>query len=307
MKKIIFLSLLCCASTAFSQHCISVEELISNYAKKGDVDNLKKYDMICNFEESREKGIFMESSLFPPDLLRPENIRAEWCFEYNSSLKGMLYLKKMYASKEGVTDEVSKYEFELIEKYGKNHLGIPAAWYTGNITVLSCPKNLFGEVVTKSVTEFKIEKGVVVSWTFLDIAKTGTMEGVRKPRLGVKYSPISDTDGCWYSSLMYKLDLVEEFVNNGFKKNTSRQKEFGLDLLLVTDKQGKVTAHILSSTKKMNKEKRALSIQLVNRIGELPLWSIGWLQTINGSIFPGRYIKALYSSDTGWKFEDYLH
>lgn len=308
MKKIIFLSLLCCASPAFSQHCISVKELISNYAKKGDVDNLKKYDKICNFEESREKGVFMESSLFPLDLPRPENIRAEWCFEYNSNRKGMLYLKKIYTLKADEADDVSKYEFELIDKYGKNHLGIPATWYTGNITILSCPRNLFGEVVTKYVTEFKIEKGLVVSWEFLDIAKTGAMEGARKPRPGIKYSPIADTDGCWYSSLMYKLDLVEEFVNSGFKKNNLlKKKNFGLDLLLATDKQGKVTGYILSSVKSMNKEEQALSTQLVNRINELPLWSIGWLQTINGSIFPGRYIKALYSSDTGWRFEDYLH
>ena len=68
--------------------------------------------------------------------------------------------------------------------------------------------------MTKNVAEFDIEKGQVISRNFLDIAKTGTMEGPRRFRPTIKYSPIASTDGCWYSNLQYKLDLLEEFVNS---------------------------------------------------------------------------------------------
>lgn len=132
---------------------------------------MKNHDIIYNIEESPEAGIFMEQSLLPSDLQRPKDIRAEWCFEYSSGQKAMLYLKKIYSSKEGKSNEASIYKNKLAEKYGKDDLGIPAIWYSGKITALSCPKDLFGEIVTKNVAEFDIEKGQVISRNFLDIAK----------------------------------------------------------------------------------------------------------------------------------------
>ena len=82
---------------------------------------------------------------------------------------------------------------------------------------------------------------------------------------------------------------------------------FGVYILLVTNKKGKTTGYLLSPNEIMNKENQALTEQLIKQISKLPRWSFGWLQTINGSIFQGRYVKANYSSDTGWKLEDYLH
>ena len=216
-------------------------------------------------------------------------------------------LKKIYSSKEGKSNEASIYKNKLAEKYGKDDLGIPAIWYSGKITALSCPKDLFGEIVTKNVAEFDIEKGQVISRNFLDIAKTGTMEGPRRSRPTIKYSPIASTDGCWYSNLQYKLDLLEEFVNGNLKKHKTSTTKFGVDILLVTNKKGKTTGYLLSPNEIMNKENQALTEQLIKQISKLPRWSFGWLQTINGSIFQGRYVKANYSSDTGWKLEDYLH
>ena len=209
--------------------------------------------------------------------------------------------------KEGKSNEASIYKNKLAEKYGKDDLGIPAIWYSGKITALSCPKDLFGEIVTKNVAEFDIEKGQVISRNFLDIAKTGTMEGPRRSRPTIKYSPIASTDGCWYSNLQYKLDLLEEFVNGNLKKHKTSTTKFGVDILLVTNKKGKTTGYLLSPNEIMNKENQALTEQLIKQISKLPRWSFGWLQTINGSIFQGRYVKANYSSDTGWKLEDYLH
>lgn len=91
--------------------------------------------------------------------------------------------------------------------------------------------------MTKNVAEFDIEKGQVISRNFLDIAKTGTMEGPRRFRPTIKYSPIASTDGCWYSNLQYKLDLLEEFVNSKLKKDKTSTTKFGLDILLVTNKR----------------------------------------------------------------------
>lgn len=307
MKKFLLLSILCYTYTVYGQNYIPVKKMISNYKEQKAIDALKNYDIVYNIEESPEAGVFMEKSLLPSDLPRPKDIRAEWHFEYSSGQKATLYLKKIYSLKEGKLNEASIYKNKLAEKYGKDYLGIPAIWYSGKITTLSCPQNLFGEIVTKNVAEFDIEKGQVISRNFLDIAKNGTMEGPRRPRPAIKYSPIVSTDGCWYSNLQYKLDLLEEFVNGNLKKHKTSTTKFGVDILLVTNKKGKTTGYLLSPNEIMNKENQALTEQLIKQISKLPRWSLGWLQTINGSIFQGRYVKANYSSDTEWKFEDYLH
>lgn len=307
MKKFLLLSILCYTYTVYGQNYIPVKKMISNYKEQKAIDALKNYDIVYNIEESPEAGVFMEKSLLPSDLPRPKDIRAEWRFEYSSGQKATLYLKKIYSLKEGKLNEASIYKNKLAEKYGKDYLGIPAIWYSGKITTLSCPQNLFGEIVTKNVAEFDIEKGQVISRNFLDIAKNGTMEGPRHPRPAIKYSPIVSTDGCWYSNLQYKLDLLEEFVNGNLKKHKTSTTKFGVDILLVTNKKGKTTGYLLSPNEIMNKENQALTEQLIKQISKLPRWSLGWLQTINGSIFQGRYVKANYSSDTGWKLENYLH
>ena len=95
MKKFLFLSILCYAcNVVYGQHYIPVKKMISNYKEQKAIDALKNYDIIYNIEESPEAGIFMEQSLLPSDLQRPKDIRAEWCFEYSSGQKTMLYLKK---------------------------------------------------------------------------------------------------------------------------------------------------------------------------------------------------------------------
>lgn len=307
MKIFIFLIALCYSCVICGQHYISVEEMVNNYKEHKNIDKLKNYDIIYNFEESSETGLFMEKSLLPSDLPDTKDIRTEWCFEYFPDHKEVLYLKKMYSLLEGNSEEISIYESKLAGRYKKNSLGFPAVWYSGKITVLSCPKNLFGEIVTKSVTEFVVDKGQVVSRKFLDKAKTGTMENIRSPRPDVKYSPIATLDGCWYSNLQYKLDLLEEFVNSPLKKYDMPGKIFNLDILLVTDKNGKATGYLLSPDEIKNKKEQILTEQLMKRIGELPLWSFGWLQTVDGSIFQGRYLKAEFLPGIGWKFEDYLH
>lgn len=75
------------------------------------------------------------------------------------------------------------------------------------------------------------------------------MEGPRRFRPTIKYSPIASTDGCWYSNLQYKLDLLEEFVNSKLKKDKTSTTKFGLDILLVTNKKGKTTGYLLSPTR----------------------------------------------------------
>ena len=110
MKKFLLLSILCYTYTVYAQHYIPVKKMISNYKEQKAIDALKNYDIVYNIEESPEAGVFMEKSLLPSDLPRPKDIRAEWRFEYSSGQKAMLYLKKIYSSKEGKSNEALIYK-----------------------------------------------------------------------------------------------------------------------------------------------------------------------------------------------------
>lgn len=306
MKTYLLLIIMCNACAMFGQHYISVDKMIANFNEKKEVDNLKNRDVIYGFEEASEAGVFIERTLFPKDLPVENDIYAKWDLVYTSGYGQTLYLKKLYSSHKEKNEEAKMYESKLADKYGKDHNGIPALWYTGKITILSCPRNLFGEIVTKYVTEFSLEKGKVVSYKYVMDAKRGTMEGSRKPKKGVKYSPIQSTDGCWHDNFEYKLDLLEEFVNEASEKQRGFKKEFECSLLLVTNEKGEASGYLLSPEKPLNKKKQILVDKLMKRISELPAWSFGWLCTIDGSILQGRYLKATYTSDAGWRFKDYL-
>ena len=69
----------------------------------------------------------------------------------------------------------------------------------------------------------------------------------------------------------------------------------------------KESGYILAPQKTEKQEEKILVNNLLKRINQLPPWSFGWLETINGSIFQGRYLKADYSQNTGWRFNDYFH
>lgn len=306
MKTYLLLIIMCNACAVFGQHYTSVDKMIANFNEKKEVDNLKNRDIIFGFEEAPEVGVFMEPSLFPKDLPVAEDIRAEWRLEYTSGYNQTLYLRKLYSSHKGKNEEAKMYESKLADKYGKDHRGIPAIWYTGKITALSCPQNLFGEIVTKYMVELTLDKGEVVSQKAVNKMKRGTMEGARKPKKGEKYSPIQSLDGCWHSNFEYKLDLLEEFMNEASEKQRGFKKEFKCSLLLVTDTKGKASGYLLLPEKPLNKKKQILVDKLMKRISELPAWSFGWLCTIDGSILQGRYLKATYTSDAGWRFKDYL-
>lgn len=162
---------------------------------------------------------------------------------------------------------------ELKEKYERNPKGIPATWYSGEINVLLCSHNLFGEIVSKQKVELTVSEWIT---------------------------------GCWYDTMQYQnLEPLDEFINRELVKSPIRSCT--LSLLLVTDEQGKESGYVLTPKKNNTKEEKSLIDDLIKRISQLPPWSFGWLETINGDIFQGRYLKAVYPSETGWKFQDYVN
>ena len=142
-----------------------------------------------------------------------------------------------------------------------------------------------------------ISKGIVISQENVPIKKGSIEKKSQKAMM---------LDGCWHDSMRYNdLGALEKFVNQDAVKSSI--KAFALSILIVTDNQGKESGYILAPQKTEKQEEKILVNNLLKRINQLPPWSFGWLETINGSIFQGRYLKADYSQNTGWRFNDYFH
>lgn len=268
-------------------------------------------NMISNFNKSEVKNILMQTIvgfevdavIANNDLLFPfskQNIdleydKVEWSLLYTPSSSEPLRRTLTLVQVEG-ENGISLMK-ELAEKYGKNSKGVPAVWYSGKIDVLLCPLNMFGEIVSREKAVLTISNGIVISQENVPIKKGNIEKKSQKAMM---------LDGCWYDSMRYNdLGALEKFVNQDAVKSSI--KAFALSILIVTDNQGKESGYILSPQKTEKQEEKILVNNLLNRINQLPPWSFGWLKTINGSIFQGRYLKADYSQNTGWRFKDYFH
>lgn len=100
-------------------------------------------------------------------------------------------------------------------------------------------------------------------------------------------------------------------LSSNFQESGRRQVQYPVQVIEGFDVDAVVMNYDLrpASMCKLHRsnEEKTLVNNLLKRIGELPRWSFGWLETIDGVIFPGRYLKGIYSSDIGWRFEEYLY
>ncbi len=272
---------------------VSVPKMISNF---GDSKITQKpMQFIDGFEVEAVVG----NKNILPDLTPKINIqrsKLKWSLIYTPSssdpLKRTLTLIKI----EG--ENGNNFFDELIEKYGRNSKGVPAVWFSGKVNVLLCPINMFGEIVSREKVILTISKGIVISQENIPIKK-GEMEKNSQKTMVL--------DGCWYDSMRYNdFEQLEKFVNNNSVTKLSVET-LTLFLLIVTDNQGDESGYVLNPTNIKNEKEKSLVNNLIKRINQLPRWSFGWLETIDGSIFQGRYLKAAYSRNNGWNFSDYFH
>lgn len=285
---------LSCSVALAQNKTVPISSMISNFSDSKIVKEPMQF--IDGFEV---EAVVCNENMLP--LLTPEinseNSRIKWSLVFtpssNDPLKRTLTLVKV----EG--ENGNSYIDALIEKYGRNSEGVPAVWVSGKVDVLICPINMFGEIVSREKAVLTISKGIVVSQENVPIKKGEMENNSQKTRM---------LDGCWYNSMRYNdFEELEKFVNNGNGAVRSSVDALALSLLIVTDNQGKESGYVLSPKKIENLKVKKLVDELLLRINQLPSWSFGWLETIDGSIFQGRYLKAEYSQNNGWKFADYFH
>ena len=312
MKKSIYLLIfVCCTYASIAQNrpiYISVEDMINNFRENKRVD-IDTYDFLY----SSDNYLIVTDSLLPQiSGINSNEFQGEWTDfpiafnsgQSNKSREYTLYLRKI---KTGENKEI--YVNKLEEKYGKDRYGIPARWFSGKMSLFISPQVLFGEIVAKCSSIFIIKNGVIVSKK-TEQAKEGEMEGEKIAEVSTSGSPdtmfVFSVGLTWHNTVQYDLSELDTFVNKGFQRDTNSIASGEYSILLVTNESGEADGYLLEPEKLKSIEEKQLINKLLSKIESLPLWSFGWLYTIDGSIFQGRYIKANYSSDQGWNFIDYV-
>lgn len=297
--KSVLIWFLCCglfnSSVALAQtKIVPVSKMISNF--RNPKVTQKPMQCIGGFEVEAVVGNKNILPILDPKI-NLEKCKIKWDLTFTPSSSDPL---KRTLTLITIEDEYGNNIFdELIEKYGRNSKGVPAVWFTGKIDVFICPINMFGEVVSRVKSVLTISKGIVISQENVPIKKGDMEKNSQKAMM---------LDGCWHNSMRYNdFEELEKFVNNGSDVVNPTVDAFALSLLIVTDNQGKESGYVLSPKKIENLKVKKLVDDLLERINQLPSWSFGWLETMDGSIFQGRYLKADYSRKSGWKFSDYFH
>ncbi|WP_343029220.1 DUF5030 domain-containing protein, partial [Bacteroides xylanisolvens] len=77
-------------------------------------------------------------------------------------------------------------------------------------------------------------------------------------------------------------------------------------LLLFTDLSGRSSIYVLEPEKLSWLDERIIK-RLKAAIQLLPVRSFGYLETLSGRRFQGRYLNATYTYREGWMLKDYIH
>lgn len=299
MKKITYLlaiSLFCMKALAqnvgkeVKSDTVSLAKMIQNFKVKKHTSPIDHYDAIEGINETNTARL--TTSPLPTQLpgINTQNYHAVWKGRYSQ-----LILKKILPI--GISQQEADRLFEsLAKKYGGNREeGIFASWFTGTLTVLECPYNLFGEGVSRDKLVLTVKKGYITSSARSDFP-LGTLYNCKKE--------LFFYDGCWEQNLS-EIPCLAAFINRQYDSVFSfGEKHYSL--LLFTDLSGKSYICTLEPENLGWIDRRVIE-KLKNAIALLPQGSFGYMETLGGKIFQGRYLKATYSYRKGWKLQDYIH
>ncbi|WP_195654130.1 DUF5030 domain-containing protein [Bacteroides sp. 1001136B_160425_E2] len=270
---------------------ISVKEMIENFQERKNVKSpIEFYDYICGVSETNMTRLVMSPFKIGHCDIAMDNCHAVWeLFHSQLILKSILPI--------GITEKEANQLFSmLVEKYGGNHEeGILASWFTGSLDILDCPYELFGEWVSKEKTTLIIQKGHIVSQKSFCIPERTISHDKKK---------IFINDGCWEQNLT-DISCLEVFVNKNIESTYTLFKK-SYSLLLFTDLSGRSSIYVLEPEKLSWLDERIIK-RLKAAIQLLPVRSFGYLETLSGRRFQGRYLNATYTYREGWMLKDYIH
>lgn len=160
--------------------------------------------------------------------------------------------------------------------------------------------------VSPQISRYEIEKGILVSEQHIN------QNGIYRSE---SISPIIIENGHphWIDKTKYEYIYFSHDVNRSWREQTPKKQTNHLkfmetfSLLCYIQDDGLLRISPLLP-EQLSSDQQELIKQLQQAIHSLPAWSFDYLYTIDGRIFPRRYLKAYYRSDENrWHFTDYIN
>lgn len=201
-----------------------------------------------------------------------------------------------------VYDEKTKKEnvgllYSLGEKYGWWKKYVRCPWLNGDITILLEPQCYFGMYLTRRRQVGRVEKGIIRNLTPVkEMLRLGVLDSIA---VGEKQQ--TDFEH-WIGSFEQEMRFLSDTINKMSSKPSGKGEERHYALLVYMDEKGYSHLHLLASLQ----GKPGYEIkELKKTIRALPRRAFTMLWTMDGRAFPGRYLKAWYHPQKGWRFADY--
>lgn len=185
---------------------------------------------------------------------------------------------------------------------------IVCSWYSGDFYTLYRPTPYMGFVVSPQFRRYEIREGKTLLRNPITINVSGKYEEESRdltvPVVGYPHW----LDRTMYECLYFTHDVNRDWSEGDILKKLSSdgQKTESFSLLLYIRDDGHLRVRsLLPET--LSEHQKLLLDELQKIVEKQPAWNFNYLYTMDGRVFPGRYLYAIYNYGSDhWLFQDYI-
>jgi len=199
---------------------------------------------------------------------------------------------------------------KLIKEYGsykdEDIECIPAKWYSGTIQRFQDKLNYKNSYITNAIYNFQIENGTIVH-RYSNEINIGSLRLEVFDIRDVYTLHCTDSldDSYQERNSHYELFIFQHDINRLCQEDTTVKNEIPYSFLISVDGSQKAHIHTLLPTTLTVTDSLRIR-ELTKAVEAQPKGIFGTMWTIDGRVFPGRYLMAVYTG-VGWRFKDYRY
>lgn len=184
--------------------------------------------------------------------------------------------------------------------------GVFCSWFSGTCYTLYRPVPYMNQIVSPRLYREVIQKGLAEKDREALYAEGAYRQEANNLRVGVVGHP-HWMDLEEYECVFFTYDVNRLWQERNLGASMAGEKKYAnFSLLLQIQKDGKLKVHTLKPEKLSDPQQKLLG-ELQQVLADIPAWSFDYLYTLDGKIFPARYLKTAYDPvDKRWVFIDYI-
>jgi len=187
-------------------------------------------------------------------------------------------------------------------KYDGVECIIPAKWFSGKIRAFTYPKNYKNMNVNNNVFNIDVAKGVIKRQYYSE-RTFGSLNGEVCEIVDAIF--IHSNSKTEERDSHYELFIFQHDINRLCQEDTTIKNDIPYSFLISVDGNQKAHIHTLLPTTLTQTDSLRIR-ELTKAVEAQPKGIFGTMWTIDGRVFPGRYLMTVYTRG-GWKFKDYRY